>query len=430
MFDQSGIYGLIKNCARMMWSFPTGYEARGDHTMRATVVLQKCLGDALNPMHALRRRVLLRAVEATVQGRRLTLIDLARSWPEAERIRAPLKALDRLLGNRHLHGEHHGIHGAMARWLVRSKQPVIVVDWSELKHDRSWHLLRAAIPVGGRALPILDMVFPAGKQGSPIAEKQFLKRLSGVLPDGVVPILVTDAGFRGPWFRAVEAMGWQWLGRLRNTTYLKPSDDSSAWASCKSMYPLAKRAPRDLGLMDVARSVPLTARVVLHAKPPQGRKHLNLEGLPARNAYSRQHAQREREPWLLMASPTLTLSARQLVALYARRMQIELSFRDLKSHRYGQAFEDSLTRKGARIEVLLLLSTLATFAAWLVGMACEARGIDHWLTPFRSKRRLYSIMRLGCEALVRRWLTDSVTNVINQLERPGSELFVQLNLPA
>lgn len=67
--------------------------------MRATKVLQKCLGDALQPMHALRRSVLLRAVEALIHGRRLTLIDVARAWPGAERVRAPLKALDRLLGN-------------------------------------------------------------------------------------------------------------------------------------------------------------------------------------------------------------------------------------------------------------------------------------------------------------------------------------------
>jgi hypothetical protein len=37
-------------------------------------------------MHALRR-----AVEATIQARRLTLIDLALSWPGAKRIRVPLK---------------------------------------------------------------------------------------------------------------------------------------------------------------------------------------------------------------------------------------------------------------------------------------------------------------------------------------------------
>lgn len=45
--------------------------------MRATEVLQKCLGDALGVMRALRSRVLLQAVESVVHGRRLPLIDLA-----------------------------------------------------------------------------------------------------------------------------------------------------------------------------------------------------------------------------------------------------------------------------------------------------------------------------------------------------------------
>lgn len=401
--------------------------------MRATEVLQRCLRDALDSMHALRSRVLLRAVEATIQGRRLTLIDLARAWPHAERVRAPLKAVDRLLGNRHLHGERESIYAAMTHWLTRNKRPVIVVDWSDLKSDRSWHLLRAAVPVGGRTLTVLDMVFPAGQQGSPKAEKQFLQRLAAVLPDDARPILVTDAGFRGPWFRAVEAMGWQWLGRLRNTTYLKPVEVPNVpgeWVSCKAMYATATRKPRDFGSMDVARSNPLTARVVLHAKPAKGRKHHNRQGAPARNSNSRQNAQRESEPWLLVASPSLTLSARQLITLYGRRMQIELSFRDLKSHRYGQGFEDSLTRKGARIEVLLLLSAMAAFASWLVGMACESCGIDAWLAPFRSKRRLYSAMRLGREALVRRWSSTRLSELIDQLRHPSPHLLDQLGVPA
>jgi len=45
----------------------------------------------------------------------LTLVDLARSWPGAERIRVPIKALDRLLGYRHLHAEREHIYAAMAR---------------------------------------------------------------------------------------------------------------------------------------------------------------------------------------------------------------------------------------------------------------------------------------------------------------------------
>jgi hypothetical protein len=184
-------------------------------------------------------RVLLRALEAMVHGRRLTRTDLPHGWPGAKRIRVPAKALDRQLGNTHLHAEREHIYSAMTRWLVRSTQHVVVVDWSDLKADRSWHLLRAAIPVGGRTLPILNMVLPAGKQGSPKAEKEFLRRLARVLPDDASPILVTDAGFRGPWFRAVEAMGWQWLGCLRNTTYLRPVEvphEPAQWVSCKAMY--------------------------------------------------------------------------------------------------------------------------------------------------------------------------------------------------
>lgn len=60
--------------------------------MRATRVLQKCPADSLHPMHQVRSRVLLRAVEALIAGRRQTLMDMARSWPDAKRVRAPLKA--------------------------------------------------------------------------------------------------------------------------------------------------------------------------------------------------------------------------------------------------------------------------------------------------------------------------------------------------
>lgn len=185
-----------------------------------------------------------------------------------------------------------------------------------------------------------------------------------------------------------------------------------------------------LASWEVARSKPLTSRVVLHAKPPKGRKHRNRQGVPARNFNSRKHAQRQSEPWLLVASPSLTLSARQLITLYGRRAQIELSFRDLKSHRDGQGFEDSLTRKGARIEVLLLPSAMAAFASWLAGMACEACGIDAWLTPFRSTRRLYSVMRLGREALVRRWSCTRLSALVDQLRHPSRKLLDQLGMPA
>ena len=111
--------------------------------MRASRVLQKCLSESLGAMHALRSQVLMRSVESLLLGRRLTLMDVARSWPQAARVRAPLKAFDRLLSNRHLHDERIHIYADMAQWLLPTRQPVIVIDWSDLKADRSWCLLRA-----------------------------------------------------------------------------------------------------------------------------------------------------------------------------------------------------------------------------------------------------------------------------------------------
>jgi hypothetical protein len=402
--------------------------------MRASRVLQKCLGRSLDPMHEARSRVLLRSVEALLAGRRLTLMDVARAWPDAERIRAPLKAFDRLLSNPHLHQEREQIYGDMARWLLRGERPVIVIDWSDLKADKAWCLLRAAVPIGGRTLPVLDMVFPSRQQGTPKAEKYFLERLRTLIPVSARPILVTDAGFRRPWFQAVSAMGWDWIGRLRQRTLVRPirgKTEVGSWAPCQTLYALATSKPRDMGLMDTVRNAPWVCRVVVYRKPHQGRKHRNRFGVVARNKVSLQCAAREREPWLIVASPALVdLSARQLIALYGRRMQIESSFRDLKSHRYGQGFEDSLTRSGKRIEILLLVNALAAFASWLAGLACEATGIAHWLSPRGSARRLYSVLRLGREALVRSWLTEHLSRWLDRLESLPSTTLAHMQVPA
>lgn len=399
--------------------------------MRASEVLQRCLTTALSTMHALRARTLLLAVEALLAGRRLVLIDLARSWPGAERVRAPLKRLDRLLGNPRLHADREALQAAMVPWLLRGPQPVIVVDWCRLKPNGQWHLLRAAVPVGGRTLTLLDMVFPEHMQGSPQAEGVFLRRLATLVPAGVCPILVTDAGYRAPWCRAVTARGWHWVTRVRNRTLVRPhaAADPACWLPSTALYPLACQQSRTLGVFDIARYQPLTATLVLHAKPARGRRDLTLSKQRARNKRSLASARREREPWLLAHSPQLALHARQIVSLYARRMQIELAFRDLKSHRFGQAFEDSLTRSSKRIEALLLLHMLATFAAWLAGLVAQAHGTRARLDPYRSTRKLYSTVRLGWEALVRRWI-EPRARWFDRLRQPPECVLAQMAMAA
>src|SRR5882757_6781520 len=182
---------------------PFGYHTgRKPSPMHAAAsVLQKCFPDVIARMHAYRVGALLGAVQSLLSCRRLILMDMARTWPDAQRVRAPLKRLDRLLSNPHLGGERETFYAAMMRWLIRHPNPLILLDWSDLHEDCRWQLLRASIPLNGRAFTVLEMVFPESMKGSPRAEKKFLRRLRAVLPEEVRPILVTDAGFRTPWLR-------------------------------------------------------------------------------------------------------------------------------------------------------------------------------------------------------------------------------------
>ena len=395
--------------------------------MHAMTVLQTCLRPALRLQHARRAQALVGAIASLVMGRRLVLMDLARSWPGAERVRAPLKRLDRLLSNPALHQERRLFYGLICRWLARGDRLVVLVDWSDLKRDGSWHLLRAAVPVGGRSITIHEAVYSEAEKTKPKVEQAFLATLKTLLPAGVTPILVTDAGFRTPWFRAVEALGWHWVGRVRHRAMVsrQGGSDDATWVAHQALYAGAGTAPRDLGTFVIVRNRPLLCRLVIQRKPARGRKHRGCRGNVIAGKSSRVNAAREREPWLLAASQSLrALNACQISTIYAKRMQIELSFRDMKSHRYGCAFEDSLTRKRQRIEILLLIHALAGFAAWLMGLAAVSLGVTVRLVPSGTAqhRPAYSLLRLGHEALRRRWLPHSGQTLRTLLRGPPPNL--------
>src|SRR5215212_8746694 len=136
--------------------------------------------------------------------------------------------------------------------------PVLLVDWADCgpgdtKHR--WLLLRAAVPLGGRALPVYEEVHPLRRYNSPRTHRRFLAHLRAVLPETCSPILVTDAGFRGPWFREVERYGWDWIGRVRNQVKcrLARGTDGGEWADAKALYASATPAPRHLGRAVLSR---------------------------------------------------------------------------------------------------------------------------------------------------------------------------------
>lgn len=368
--------------------------------MHATRILQKILSPVIARLDARNVRTLFFAVDALLMGRRLTLMELARHFPGAERIKAPLKRLDRLIGNPSVQALRTHYYQATLRWVLHMPRPVLIIDWSDVRPNRRWQLLRAAVVAKGRAMTIYEEVHPLAKLGCPHIEAAFLKRLQSLLPKNSRPILLADAGFRVPWCRAVDAMGWQFIVRVRHRSRVRFLGENR-WMASKMLYARARPRAVSLGAVELTESKQFPCHLVLVRRARRGRVHLTCRGERAQSGHSRKMASREREPWLLATS--LSLSARsgaEIVALYAKRMQIEQSFRDLKSHRYGAAFEYSLTRDPHRLEILLVIHALATLAAWLEGIAVTtARLIAH--PDSATHRPQHSLVWLGWESLRR-----------------------------
>ncbi len=77
-------------------------------------------------------------------------------------------------------------------------------------------------------------------------------------------------------------------------------------------------------------------------------------------------------------------------------MQVEESFRDLKSHRFGWALCSARSKKPNRIQVLLMIATLASIALSMVGAAAEQRKLERQFQANTvRKRRVLSLITLG-----------------------------------
>ncbi|SDK84307.1 transposase, IS4 family [Modicisalibacter muralis] len=368
--------------------------------MQAPRFLHTLLTSSLPLVHAKRLQALLDTVGALLGKRRLGLTALGRALPGPVAAKHTIKRVDRLLGNHHLHRERPLFYWLMATLLIgHTTRPLILVDWSPID-DRGRHfLLRAAVPFAGRSLPIFEKVHH--KAGCPRCEAYLLDALAEVLPAGATPILVTDAGFRNRWFRAVEARGWHYVGRVRcPTRYQAPGQ---AWQPVAALFPQATASPQPLGTVRIAESNPLTTRMVLYHRPPQGRKHRNKRGQVSQDSGSRQIARRQKDPWVLVSNleDRATL-ADKLVAIYRQRMQIEEGFRDVKSPQFGLGFGMHRSRQGKRIEILLLIAMLANVAVMGAGLHVRASGQQRrYQSNSIRHRNVLSVWRLGLEWLRR-----------------------------
>ena len=365
--------------------------------MQVQTVLHKLMKKTCPTMHKNRREALEATVLAAITGRRLNVTDLGRSIKSQTSQKHNIKRADRLLSNPYLHTECESIYHQLCHQLIgEQKQPVILVDWSDMDGYKQHFLLRAALTVEGRTLTLYEQVHTIKTKEKRCTHQTFLEQLKCLLPADCKPVVITDAGFRTTWFKQIEALGWNWVGRIRNRHHMRWKQGGK-WFHAKRCYEKATKQPKLLGEGLLTRRHQLACQFIVYRRSLQGRKHKNQFGDVTRSAHSLKQSKGQREPWLLATSlQTTSTLAKKVVRLYRLRMQIEESFRDMKSPRYGLSLNLCRTRSCQRLQVMLLIAALALMVLWLLGMASILlkRHYQYQANTVRHKK-VHSIIFIG-----------------------------------
>ncbi|SNV08639.1 IS4 family transposase [Legionella waltersii] len=343
--------------------------------MQQMPLLHKEFEKELPFVHKTRLDCLMKACNTAANNNTLFLTGLGRKDPSPTKTSSNIEKVNRLLGNEHLHKERPLFYQAMACRLIPSwMNPWIHVDWSCINPTTNLYLLRASISVKGRSIVLYEECHPKKKENNHVVHKQFLKNLKAILPSCATPIIVTDGGFRAPWFMAVREMGWNFVGRLRNKN-LVLTEDAQAWQLSSLFFEQATGKPAHLGhaLLTEEKQVPVD--LVLYKGKSKHRHQRNLNKKIAASGKSKKHSKAAKEPWLLVTSLAQARdNPNHIVNIYRQRMRIEENFRDTKCPHYGLGLKDSLTRAPQRMDILLLIAAIATFAAWLAGILITHQG--------------------------------------------------------
>jgi len=371
--------------------------------MRLSSLLHTLFVNASKSLDKRVHKALMLAAETLSKHKHLSIAGLGRQLPTPAKVKHNIKRIDRLFGNKKLQTNIANYYADIANHLIKpGSRPVIAIDWSGLTKCGEYYFLRASIPCKGRALPILDMTFKLCDYTAPKSHKVFLNTLSQIIPNDYCPFIVTDAGFRVPWFKQVASLGWDFVGRVRNLTQYKNSEINT-WRPVKSLYDQASAKAKYLFEGLLAKSNPFSCHFYTVKRKKMNRIGKNLAGKMIQCSLSKKHERRGNEPWLLATSlPPEQYNAFKIVKMYKSRMQIEESIRDFKNVRNGFGLRHCRSKSIDRLNVALLIGALAMLTLWLIGVAVKMRHkhYEYQANTIRHRSVLSNII-IGWQALIR-----------------------------
>ena len=367
--------------------------------MRVESVVSEVLGECLVGLNARHARTLEAAVAASLRTESLSLTAIGRGLQSKTKPKHSIKRIDRFLGHESVHEAVEDMYGALAA-KVAGKVPrlVVLLDWTDAESAGFVALCASvALEGGGRSVLIRNESYARKHLNSIKIAKKFLDRLQAQLPKDRQVVVVTDAGFGVPFFEHVQNLGWDFVGRLTRQMYVGEYESEWLYRIDQHVFPMARRTPKSLGQCLVTAKNQFKAHVVTVKQKKRGRHgspHRTRKGAHPGTPAFKKHQRRNNEPWVL-ASSLKNTSAGNIVKLYSRRMQIEENFRDIKNPRFGLSLQHMRSRDAERINVLMLIASLASLVAMVVGIALELENAHRHFQANTVKRRVLSRIVLG-----------------------------------
>lgn len=268
---------------------------------------------------------------------------------------------------------------------------VVAIDWHSYDHgDVSG--LRVSLMTGSRALPLLWYEFKSSelKDRMHEIELRVLQDLLRYRPEGVKWLTLLDAGFKHP--ELLDLLEKAGFYVVRSGSKLVVHSGRACWTNIGNL-PVATGQIVEFGWLYWNRKNPRRVRLVsarLYDIKPRKR------GRRTRQA----GRYKSRQPGLcpvITNLPFEACSAVVVIRLYARRFEIEHSFRDIKNSTLGMDMEHVHLLEATTYSRLMCIVALAETTLWLAGSEVETRGLHRRLTPSCPKdgHRVLSLRNAG-----------------------------------
>lgn len=354
-------------------------------------------------IHLSRVNSLLPLVESIIctKKTRLTAVGRDLSGKLGTQERSSIRRVDRCLANTYYQNHSKAIYTSLSHWLLEHyPNPVIVVDWSGVPNSNqrfeqgAFCILRATLASIGRGITLYEELHEKQYENNPQVHQNFLAQLKKVIPAHCKPVLVTDAGFKNPWFKAVARLGWDYVGRIRGLTHIH---DGVKYVPMRQWFKDVTNKATYLGPLLVAKTNPIHTYVYSYKHLVKDRKKY---GKIKRDALAKKASKGYREPWILVSSLNRSENPGAIIQLYKHRMTIEENFRDTKSPRFGFGLRENVCFSPERLTVWLMLVALATFIAFYIGRWVEKLNLHRQFQANSYRhRRVLSFVFLGCQAI-------------------------------